>query len=56
MMIMLAIPTLKNGCDDTDSDNDESVESKDLDDKCIEITDSDDASKTEMNPGKKVTW
>jgi hypothetical protein len=47
-----AIPALKRGGDYADSDNEESIESKDSDDESVASKESDDASE----PGKKVTW
>ena len=49
---MEVILALKRGGDDTDSDDEESVESKDFDDESVERKESDDASES----GKKVTW
>ena len=46
------IPALKRGGVDADSDNEESVESKDSDDESGTSKESDDASES----GKKVTW
>ena len=46
------IPALKRGGVDADSDDEESVESKDSDDESVASKESDDASES----GKKVTW
>ena len=43
---------MKRGGVNTDSNNEESVESKDSDDESVTIKESDDASESE----KKVTW
>ena len=50
------IPALKRGGDDTDSNNDKSVESEDLDEESVDIKESDDASKIEKKWDKKVIW
>ena len=49
-------PASKRGGDDTDSDGDKSVESKDLDDESVESKESDDASKSETKHNNKVRW
>jgi len=46
------IPVLKQGGDDADSNEDESIESKDSDDESVESRESDDASEV----GNEVTW